>query len=127
MENPFINELLIGTGLKAPPTSSASASRLGLFGGDPGFPNGRRLFDDVTDVFLRVVAGGIFNPSFNVVPNNHVGDGVNINGGPYRSSFPYLSDRPSGRDRRHIDPGEAGCTAGAPVRCSAIIRLLPVD
>ena len=116
MGNPFINELLIGTGSEgAPQLLPRARAGSGCSAETPaGFPNGRRLFDDVTDVFLRVVAGGIFKPSFNVVPNNRVGDGVNINGGPYRSSFPYLSDRPSGRDRRHIDPGEAGCTAGAP-------------
>jgi hypothetical protein len=84
-----------------------------LFGGDPAdFPNGGRLFDDVTDIFLRVVAGGILNPSFNVVPNNRLGDGVNT----------YLTDCPSGRDRRHIDPGEAAGqqTQAPPVRCSTV-------
>ena len=39
-------------------TPFASASRLGYLGGDPaGFPNGRRMCDDVVDIELRVVAG----------------------------------------------------------------------
>src|SRR6185369_15969567 len=38
---------------------SANPNRLGLLGGDvAGFPNGRRVFDDVTDIALRAVAGG---------------------------------------------------------------------
>ena len=37
---------------------SKSPSLLGLLGGDPaGFPNGRRVFDDVTSIELRAVAG----------------------------------------------------------------------
>ena len=41
-----------------PPTPMTSASNLGLIGGDPaGFPNGRRVFDDVTTIELRALAG----------------------------------------------------------------------
>ena len=40
-----------------PPTRSAPKP-LGLVGGDPaGFPNGRRVFDDVVTVELRAIAG----------------------------------------------------------------------
>jgi hypothetical protein len=112
---PIADLLRLNTGIA--PTPPGSASRLGLLGGDPaGFPNGRRLADDVTDIALRAVAG-VFNPAFNIVPNNRLGDGVNVNDAPYRTSFPYLADSPSGRDRRHIDPGEPGCTAGAGAPC----------
>jgi hypothetical protein len=42
----------------AVPMASGSPNRLGLVGGDPaGFPNGRRLEDDVTTIELRAVAG----------------------------------------------------------------------
>ncbi|TXG80971.1 MAG: hypothetical protein E6R11_00135 [Rhodocyclaceae bacterium] len=51
-------------------------------------------------------------------PNNRLGDGVNVNDAPYRTVFPYLADAPSGRDRRHIDPGEAGCSAGNGPACA---------
>jgi hypothetical protein len=112
---PVADLLRINTGVA--PTPPGSASRLGLLGGDPaGFPNGRRLFDDVTDIALRAVAG-VLNPTFNVFPNNRLGDGVNVNDAPYRTTFPYLGDAPSGRDRRHIDPGEPGCTGGAGPAC----------
>jgi hypothetical protein len=43
--------------LAVPPTTS-TPSNLGLVGGDPaGWPNGRRVFDDVTTVALRALAG----------------------------------------------------------------------
>ena len=75
------------------PTAIASQSRLGLLGGDvAGFPNGRRVFDDVTDIALRAMAGGTpFTPATNVSPNNMLGDGVSFNPeGPLLTRFPYL-------------------------------------
>lgn len=108
---PVADLLRLNTGVK--PTPFASASRLGLLGGDPaGFPNGRRPLDDVTDITLRVVVGGVLIPKFNVFPNNKLGDGVNIDDTPRRTSFPYVAPAQSGRDSRHIDPTEAGCAAG---------------
>jgi hypothetical protein len=76
-----------------PVTPIGSQSRLGLLGGDvAGFPNGRRVFDDVTDIALRAVAGGTpFTPATNVAPNNTLGDGVSFNPeGPLLTRFPYL-------------------------------------
>jgi hypothetical protein len=100
------------------PTQLGFARRLGLLAGDAaGYPNGRRLFDDVTDITLRVVAGFLAGPPFSSGINGRLGDGVNVNDAPYRTSFPYLASSPSGRDRRHIDPGEPGCTAGAGAPC----------
>ncbi len=57
---------------------SASPNRLGILAGDgQGFPNGRRLNDDVVDILLRVLAGGTpFTPDTNVSPNNALTDGV---------------------------------------------------
>ncbi|HZP88138.1 MAG TPA: DUF4331 domain-containing protein [Burkholderiales bacterium] len=115
---PIADLLRLNTGV--PPTPPANANRLGLLGGDPaGFPNGRRVFDDVTDVALRLVVGGVLaGPPFSTSPiNSRLGDGVNVNDAPYRTSFPYMADAPSGRDRRHIDPGEPGCTAGTGAPC----------
>lgn len=112
---PVADLLRLNTGVPATPLPQAS--RLGLLGNDrAGFPNGRRVFDDVVDISLRAVAG-VLNPAFNKSPNNRLGDGVNVNDVPYRTEFPYLGSAPSGRDRRHIDPGESGCTAGAGAAC----------
>jgi hypothetical protein len=114
---PIADLLRLNTGVAPTPPSSGSFSRLGLLGGDPaGYPNGRRLYDDVVDISLRAVAG-VLSPGFNIAPNNRLGDGVNVNDAPYRTSFPYLANSPSGRDRRHIDPGEPGCTAGSGAPC----------
>ena len=76
-----------------PITPIGSINRLGLLGGDvAGFPNGRRVHDDVTDIALRAVAGGTpFTPATNVPPNNALGDGVSANPeGPLLTRFPYL-------------------------------------
>jgi hypothetical protein len=109
---PIADILRLNTGVPATPPSMMN--RLGLIAGDAaGYPNGRRLQDDVTDIALRVVVGGVLVPGFNKFPNNKLGDGVNVNDAPYRDTFPYLADCPSGRDRRHIDPGEPG---GGPVQ-----------
>ncbi len=109
---PVADLLRLNTGV--PATPPAAAHRLGLLAGDAaGFPNGRRLFDDVTDIALRVVVGGVLVQGFNKFPNNRLGDGVNVNDAPYRNEFPYLADAPDGRNRRHLDPGEEG---GGPVQ-----------
>jgi hypothetical protein len=73
-------------------------SRLAVLDGDLcGFPNGRRLVDDVTDIELRAVAEGygeFLNGAFglpNRTPNNLVGDGVDSNADmPFMDAFPYL-------------------------------------
>lgn len=107
---PVADLLRLNTGV--PPTPVGKQKRLGLLAGDAaGFPNGRRLGDDVTDIALRVVAG-VLNPPFNKAPNNHLGDGVNTNDAPYQNTFPYLGLAWDGRNSRHVDPGEAG---GGPI------------
>ncbi len=114
---PVADLLRLNTGV--PPTlpGTSGFSRLGLLDGDAaGYPNGRRPQDDVTDISARAVVG-VFNPAFNVFPNNRIGDGVNVNDKPYPSTFPYLAPALSGRDSRHLDPGEPGCTAGFGAAC----------
>ena len=74
--------------------SCGAYSRFGVIGGDnAGFPNGRRLNDDVVDVAERVVAGVLSgNACCTGFPNNALGDGVN---GPERTplaTFPYVAD-----------------------------------
>lgn len=116
---PIADLLRLNTGVA--PTPPATASRLGLLGGDPaGFPNGRRVFDDVTDSALRLVVGGVLAapfPGYSAAVGGRLGDGVNVNDTAYKTSFPYVGEALSGRDRRHIDPGEPGCTAGTGPAC----------
>jgi hypothetical protein len=80
---------------------SATPNRLGLLGGDlAGFPNGRRVGDDVTDIALRAMAGGTpFTPDTNKAPNNELGDGVDRNDVPYLNRFPYLGTPHSGNPK----------------------------
>src|SRR4051812_2376182 len=68
---------------------------LGLVGGDPaGFPNGRRVIDDVTTIELRAIAGltiPLVDPSFTPdAAAAGIQDGTTNKTPPYRRSFPYL-------------------------------------
>ena len=81
---------------------SANPNRLGVLAGDlAGFPNGRRLADDVTDIELRVVAGVLVGPQFNVAPNNQLGDGIDANDLPFLPYFPYVAPPQNPRDHEH--------------------------
>ena len=71
---------------------SPNPNRFGVLGGDvAGFPNGRRVGDDVTDIAIRAMAGATpLTPSFNTGINAQLGDGVDGNDMPYLDVFPYL-------------------------------------
>lgn len=117
---PVADLLRLNTGV--PPTPALLRSRLGLVGllvrRDPaGYPNGRRIGDDVLDIFTRISAG-VLNPAFNLPPNNLLGDGVNVNDTPELETFPYVYYSHDGRNSRHIDPGELGCTMGVGAPCT---------
>jgi hypothetical protein len=79
--------------------ASAVENSGGVLAGDlAGFPNGRRLGDDVTDTALQVMAGQTpFTPEFNTDdPAMRLGDGVPVNDQPFMSTFPYVSTPHSG-------------------------------
>ena len=85
--------------LAVPP--SASPNAMGVIGGDnQGYPNGRRLADDVTDISLRAVAGAaypLFHSDFTVdATGAQLGDGVDTNDKSFRTTFPYLALPSSG-------------------------------
>jgi hypothetical protein len=85
------------------PTPVSLVNRLGVLAGDlSGYPNGRRPYDDVVDIALRVVAGVLVN-GFNVAPNNQLGDGVDGPDVPFIAGFPYLWTPHSGFSHVH-DP-----------------------
>jgi hypothetical protein len=84
---------------------AVSPSRLGVLDGDlAGFPNGRRLGDDVVDIDLRAFAQGYgaFLHGLlglpNKSPNNLLGDGVDGNDVPFLPTFPYVGTPHSGYD-----------------------------
>ena len=77
--------------LGVPPAQNPS--RFGVLGNDlAGFPDGRRLTDDVVDIEERVVAGALKG---NNVP---LGDGVDQNDKPFLDQFPYLAPPTAGLD-----------------------------
>src|SRR5262249_5472995 len=84
---------MIRLNMAIPPTPVASQNRLGLLAGQlDGFPNGRRLGDDVVDIEIRALAGATpLTPQFNVSPNNLLGDGVDANDKPFLTHFPYVA------------------------------------
>ena len=55
-----------------------------------GFPNGRRLADDVTDIELRVIAGALL-PDDQGGKQIPLGDGVDRNDKPFSTTFPYVA------------------------------------
>ena len=72
---------------------SDDPNRLGVIGGDnQGYPNGRRLADDVIDITLQVAEGELVGE-----PNDY-GDGVNTNDTGFADSFPYVALPASGSD-----------------------------
>ncbi len=72
-----------------PMTAADKMSRRGVFGGDTqGFPNGRRLTDDVTDVAIQAVAGTLVDKKY---ANAKLGDGVDMNDVPFMTTFPYVA------------------------------------
>ena len=103
---------LLRLNLAIPPTGAPS--RLGVLEGDlAGFPNGRRLADDVTDIELRALAEG-YGPILNAVlglpnrsPNNTLGDGVDRNDRPFLSTFPYVATPHQGYEHEHHEDSVA--------------------
>ena len=73
-------------------------NRLGVLAGDnAGFPNGRRLADDVVDIAIQAVEGAVkvnadgSPKSVTIVKPLAAGDGVNINDRAFTSTFPYIA------------------------------------
>ena len=82
--------------LSVAPTPADKINRLGVIGGDTaGYPNGRRLGDDVIDIDERVVAGELVGHKL------PLGDGVDANDVSNLSSFPYVAPPFSGYDDTH--------------------------
>jgi hypothetical protein len=92
----------------APSAPVGMGKRLGALDGDlAGFPNGRRLEDDVADIELRALACGYGDflagalGLCNLSPNNLLGDGVDRNEKAFSTSFPYLASPHQGYSHDH--------------------------
>ena len=79
------------------PPCDDDCSRLGVLDGDlAGFPNGRRLEDDVTDISLRAVLG-VLLPDHQEIADT-IGDGVEGNDVHFLDEFPYVGYPHPGSD-----------------------------
>ena len=94
-----------------PPTTKGP-SNLGLIGGDPaGFPNGRRVFDDVATIEIRAIAGAtlpLVDPSFKADAGR---PGARLHGADLGSH------RPHRHGHREL-PHRSSPTSGSPTRGS---------
>ncbi len=94
-------------GVKGSLCSPKPNYKLGLLGGDLcGFPNGRRLQDEVIEIELLAMAGAVFTPITGDIFNFNAGlipvlnDGVDANDKPFTANFPYLASPNRGSDFR---------------------------
>jgi Domain of unknown function (DUF4331) len=93
---------LLRLNLAVPSTPPDQQNRLGVLAGQAdGFPNGRRLVDDIVDIEEQAVAGVLVRPMGETPP---LGDGVDANDLPFLSSFPYVAPPVNGFAKNHIRP-----------------------
>jgi hypothetical protein len=71
-----------------------------------GFPNGRRLSDDVLDIALQAAQGEL------VGQPNDLGDAVNRNDKDFAATFPYVALPTSGSEASSRRGGTAALPAG---------------
>lgn len=84
----FVPAEMLRLNMNVPVTKNPN--RLGVLAGDfQGFPNGRRLGDDVVDIAIQALAGAALTGK--LVKALAAGDGVNGNGRSFTRSFPYIA------------------------------------
>jgi len=96
---------------------TASPNRLGVLAKDlAGFPNGRRLTDDVVDIELQAVEGAA--QSGKLVPALAAGDGVDQNDLAFETSFPYVALPHGGSVNQGDSASTAASGSGTPAAAS---------
>jgi hypothetical protein len=119
--------LRINTNIKGD-LCSPQPSRLGVLGGDAcGFPNGRRLSDDIVEIELLAVAGAAYAAldgrdadfSFDSAFIDVLDDGIYANDRPFQMDFPYMALAQSGQEHIHDNPTEAPLIKSTAVPVSA--------
>jgi hypothetical protein len=98
---------LLRLNLAIPP--SATPNKFGILGGDlAGFPNGRRVTDDIVAIELRAIAGAVLplvDPTFTADPAAAIlTDGTVDDNQPFLNHFPYLGTPNSGSQVRPGTP-----------------------
>lgn len=83
----FVPSEMLRLNMSVPPAENPD--RLGVLAGDlQGFPNGRRLADDVLDISVQAVEGAAVN---GIVEPLRAGDSVDANNVPFDDAFPYVA------------------------------------
>ena len=91
---------------------AAEPNRLGVLAMDTaGFPNGRRLTDDVVDIELQALVGAVRTGE--IVEALATGDGVNQNDVAFGNAFPYLALPHSGSSTAPRGTASAGGGSGS--------------
>jgi hypothetical protein len=104
---PVADLLRLNTGIA--PNTLQAPKRLGFLAGDlNGFPDGRRLTDDVIDIAARAVGGILVSAT---KYGTAIGDGVNAPAVAPGTTFPFVTSAYSGRNNSHnAGPGQPGCS-----------------
>ncbi len=93
-------------------------NRLGVLGGDnAGFPNGRRLTDDVVDIEIQVLEGALRR---GIVQPLAAGDKVDTNDKAFGKRFPYVALPTSGSSVQPRGTSKFGAGANSASNTSAV-------
>jgi hypothetical protein len=119
----FVPSEQLRLNLSIPPT--AQPDRLGVLAKDlQGFPNGRRLTDDVVDIEIQAVVGAA--QSGQLVQALAAGDKVDQNDNQFSGTFPYVAlpnvgavNKGGGSAGAAADSGSAGAPAGGAPNATA--------
>lgn len=99
-------------------------NRFGVLGGDrAGFPNGRRLEDDATDIFIQLLGGFLKDNKISA------GDGVDQNDKPFMDTFPYQAAPTSGFEQNvggRLEPPHLPTPPGNDPQIPIVPQLPPI-
>jgi hypothetical protein len=103
---------MIRLNLAIAPTAAGKENNLGVLGGDAaGFPNGRRVLDDVTTIELRAIAGltiPLVDKSYTVdtiLRGDSLRDGTSNTNKKLPTTFPYVASPANGYTEKQPVPG----------------------
>jgi hypothetical protein len=106
----FVPSEQLRLNMSIPP--AAQPNRLGVLAGDlQGFPNGRRLADDVLDISVQALEGAAVS---GIVQPLAAGDKVDANDAAFEQAFPYLALPNNTAVNASAAGSSGGSSGGAP-------------
>jgi len=119
----FVPSEMLRLNTSVPPT--AAPNRLGVLGGDlAGFPNGRRLADDVIDISIQAVEGAAQEGK--LVEALAAGDAVDANDVAFENSFPFVA-LPNVNSVNTSAAGDKGGAAEGSSTDSKVLKIAPTS